>query len=74
MNELSDLVLTLSYIGWTNCTPSYTAENAIAARDDLNDPVRGRRVSCLLIVLIDTFIAEWSLQLVFLRSPQPRGC
>jgi hypothetical protein len=33
------IIIMCRYIGWTNCTPSYTAENAIACRDDLNPAV-----------------------------------
>jgi hypothetical protein len=29
----------IRYIGWTNCTPPYTAVNAVADRSDLDDPV-----------------------------------
>ena len=35
-DPLSSQLPTCNYIGWTNCTPAYTSENAIACRDDLN--------------------------------------
>ena len=38
-DPLSSQLPSCEYIGWTNCTPSYTAENAIACRDDLNPAV-----------------------------------
>tara|TARA_B110000902_G_scaffold234160_1_gene278525 strand:- start:201 stop:935 length:735 start_codon:yes stop_codon:yes gene_type:complete len=37
-DPLSTQLTTCAYRGWTNCTPSYTAENCIATRGDLNSP------------------------------------
>jgi len=35
-DPLSTQLDTCKYIGWTNCTPAFTAENCIATRGDLN--------------------------------------
>eukprot|EP00042_Codosiga_hollandica_P042942 m.401136 g.401136 ORF g.401136 m.401136 type:complete len:559 (+) comp56440_c0_seq2:369-2045(+) len=35
-DPLSSQLPSCQFMGWTNCTPAFTAENAIAARDDLN--------------------------------------
>lgn len=35
-DPLSTQLETCQHLGWHNCTPSYTAENAIACRSDLN--------------------------------------
>jgi hypothetical protein len=40
VDPLSSQIPDCEYIGWTNCTPAYSAENAIACRDDLN-PANG---------------------------------
>ena len=56
LDPLSSQIPQCEYLGWFNCTPSYTSEFTISVRDDLNDPVCHRRLFIVHTNLLPDYI------------------